>query len=258
MEKGVSQVAVLVTRPEPDNQITAAALRARGYEVLLAPMLVTQPLAFQLDAGANYRGIIVTSANALRVIARHPLLQTLLGLPVFAVGDHTAQTASETGFTDVISADGDAVALRRLIVARSATPPKADTALLYLAADETSRDLAADLASAKIQVATHKVYRTVAVTTVPAGTEAAFAANTVDAVLHYSRRSALAFVAAVRASGLEISALAVPQCCLSDAVAGPLRDAGATRLAVARLPRQDALFAALERVAPPDSIDGRR
>ncbi len=30
-------MAILVTRPEPDNQITAQALRARGYEVLMAP-----------------------------------------------------------------------------------------------------------------------------------------------------------------------------------------------------------------------------
>ena len=45
----------------------------------------------------------------------------------------------------------------------------------------------------------------------------AFAANRVEAVLHYSRRSARAFLEAVRAAGVEISALALPQCCLSDA-----------------------------------------
>ena len=32
-------MAVLVTRPQPDDEATALALRAKGFEVLLAPML---------------------------------------------------------------------------------------------------------------------------------------------------------------------------------------------------------------------------
>ena len=61
-------MAVLVTRPHPDNEATAASLRARGFEVLLAPMLRFEPLAFQDDADAHYGAVIVTSANALRGI----------------------------------------------------------------------------------------------------------------------------------------------------------------------------------------------
>ena len=34
-----SDMAILVTRPQPDNARTAAALRARGHDVLAAPML---------------------------------------------------------------------------------------------------------------------------------------------------------------------------------------------------------------------------
>jgi uroporphyrinogen-III synthase len=37
-------MAVLVTRPQPDNETTAAALRARGVEVLLAPALRFEPV----------------------------------------------------------------------------------------------------------------------------------------------------------------------------------------------------------------------
>jgi uroporphyrinogen-III synthase len=66
-------------------------------------------------------------------------------------------------------------------------------------------------------------------------------------VLHYSRRSARAFLDAARAEGVEISALAVPQCCLSETVAGVLREAGAPQVAVAASPDENALFGALER-----------
>ena len=45
-------MAVLVTRPAPDNEATAEALRARGFEPMLAPMLVFQPLPFQVQGRA--------------------------------------------------------------------------------------------------------------------------------------------------------------------------------------------------------------
>ncbi len=85
----------------------------------------------------------------------------------------------------------------------------------------------------------------------PAAACAAFAANQVDAVLHYSGRSARAFVDASRAGGVEISALAIPQCCISEAVAATVREAGATRVLTARSPDEVALLEALERALHP-------
>ncbi len=38
-------MAVLVTRPHPDSETTAAVLRAKGYEVMHAPMLRFEPVA---------------------------------------------------------------------------------------------------------------------------------------------------------------------------------------------------------------------
>jgi uroporphyrinogen-III synthase len=66
-------------------------------------------------------------------------------------------------------------------------------------------------------------------------------------VLHYSRRSARAFLEATRAAGVEISALAVPQCCISDAVASIVRDAGATQVLTASQPDENALLETLMR-----------
>ena len=79
----------------------------------------------------------------------------------------------------------------------------------------------------------------------------AIAVGRVEAVLHYSRRSARAFLDAARAAGVEISVLALPQCCFSDAVASIVRDAGATQVAVARAPDETALFEALDRALRP-------
>ena len=70
-------------------------------------------------------------------------------------------------------------------------------------------------------------------------------------MLHYSQRSARAFLDAARAAGVEISALAIPQCCISAAVASVVRDAGAMQVVVAATPDENALFEALERALRP-------
>jgi uroporphyrinogen-III synthase len=240
-------MAILVTRPEPDNAATAAALRTKGLEVLLAPMLRFEPVAFHDDADARYSAIIVTSANALRAIEAH-LAGHLLTLPVFAVGERTAEAARHAGFRDVMVADGNAVALRELITAsvRARTLKKAST-LLYLAGADLAGDLAGELGERGFSVATHTTYRMIPVANLPQDACDAFAANRIEAVLHYSRRSARAFLDAVQAAGVEISALAIPQCCISDAVASVVRDVGATQVLVARSPDENGLFEALER-----------
>ena len=110
-------MAVLVTRPHPDDEATAGALRARGFEVLQAPMLRFEPVPFHDDADARYGAIIVTSANALRAIAPHLAGSRLLKLPLFAVGEHTASAARDAGFSEVMTAKGDAAALRDLVLA---------------------------------------------------------------------------------------------------------------------------------------------
>src|SRR6185503_3342288 len=110
-------MAVLVTRPSPDDEATATALRARGFDVLRAPMLRFEPVPFQDDADARYGAIIVTSANALRAIAPHLAGSRLLKLPLFAVGEHTASAAGDAGFSEVMTAKGDAAALRDLVLA---------------------------------------------------------------------------------------------------------------------------------------------
>ena len=240
-------MAILVTRPQPDNEATAAALRAKGFEVLPAPMLRFEPVAFHDDADARYGAVIATSANALRAIEAH-LAGRLLTLPLFAVGERTAEAARHAGFRDVIVADGNAEALRDLIVAsvRAKTLKKSST-LLYLAGADLAGDLAGELGERGFSVATHTTYRMIPILSLPQDACEAFAANRVEAVLHYSRRSARAFVDAVRAAGVEISALAIPQCCISDAVASVVRDVGATQVLVARSPDENGLFEALDR-----------
>jgi uroporphyrinogen-III synthase len=251
-------MAVLLTRPFPDNERTADALRARGIAVMLAPMLRFEPVALPADLGDDFGAIIVTSGNALRAVV--PQLEAiqhdgsrskgsaLLKLPLFAVGAQTAGAARKAGFTKVVSADGDAADLRELIVASARTRVfRKSATLLYLAASDISRDLASELAEHGFHVLTQTVYRMAPVAALPREACDAFAAHGIDAVLHFSRRSAAAFVAAARADGVEISALAVPQHCISSSTAEVLREAGAARVLVADHPDENHLLEGLTR-----------
>ena len=239
-------MAVLVTRPHPDNEATARALRDRGFEVVLAPMLRFEPVVLADDLGQGHAAVIVTSANAFRAVETQ--LGPLLKLPLYAVGEHTASEARRLGFAKVIAAGGDAGKLRDRV--RKDLKAK-NGRLLYLAGTDLSRDLAGELADHGYEVVTRTTYRMVALSGLSRETRDTFAADAVEAVLHYSQRSARAFLEAARADGVEITALAVPQCCISANVAAILREAGALRVLVAASPDENALFGALERALRP-------
>jgi uroporphyrinogen-III synthase len=241
-------MAVLVTRPYPDNEATAARLRARGLEVLLAPLLRFEPIAFHDDPDARYDAVIVTSPNALRALAPQFAETRLLHLPLFAVGEQTAAAARAMGLGKVVSADGDALALQdRLIESVRTKQLKKTSRLLYLAGADLSRDLAGELDRRGFRVETRTTYRMVALPTLPREACEAFATGGLIAVLHYSRRSAATFLEAVRTEGIEISALAVAQCCMSGNIGAVLREAGAMQVMAAATPDENALFEVLDR-----------
>ena len=247
-------MAVLVTRPQPDDEATALSLRARGFEVLLAPMLRFEPVAFRDDGEVDYGAVIVTSANALRGLVQHLRDSRLLKLPLLAVGEHTAAAARAAGFENVIAAGGDAGALRECVLAGVKRKTlKKTSPLLYLAGADLARDLAGELGARGFTVVTQTTYRMSPASGLPRETCEAFAANRVEAVLHYSGRSARAFLEAARSAGVEISALSLPQCCISAAVAAVVRDAGAAQVVVAASPDENALFGALDRALRPVS-----
>ncbi|MBH5402761.1 uroporphyrinogen-III synthase [Bradyrhizobium sp. CNPSo 4010] len=241
-------MSILVTRPHPDNVATADNLRTRGHAVLLAPALKLEPVAFHGEIEVSFDAVLVTSANAIRAVAPQLADLGLLPLPLFAVGEHTAAVAREAGFAEVIVAGGDAASLRHKVMqsARDKVLKKNST-LLYLAGADLSRDLGGELGAEGFRVVTQTTYRMAPVKHLPREVCEGFAAHGIEAVLHYSRRSARAFLDAARDEGVEISALAIPHCCLSETVAGVLRDAGASQVLVAATPDETALFDTLER-----------
>jgi uroporphyrinogen-III synthase len=232
-------VRLLLTRPAADAQKSAAALRARGHEAIIAPLLDIEILSnAELGAGP-WTAVLVTSANAVRAIAAHARRGELHSVTVFAVGDRSAQAMRDEGFAEVISAGGDVADLAALVAARLQPPAR----LLYLAGEERSGDLAGLLRARDFAVETILVYRAVTAATLPQHAAEAITAG-IDGVLHFSRRSAEAYRDAAMSAGVAEAALEkITHFCLSARVAEPLRAAGATHIMVAVRPDEAALLA---------------
>ena len=232
---------LLLTRPEPDAQRTAAALRAQGHDVITAPLLRIEPAPeAQFDTGP-WAAILITSANAASAVAVHARMTELLALPVFAVGRRSAGAMAAAGFADVTSADGNVSELVRLVGARLRPAAR----LLYLAGEDRSGNLAGDLRARGFAVETAVIYRAVAATRLPPAAAQALAGG-VDGVLHFSRRSAEVFVDAARAAGVLEGALQAAHFCLSAPIAEPLAQAGAADIRVAEHPSEAVLLALID------------
>jgi uroporphyrinogen-III synthase len=178
--------------------------------------------------------LALTSVNAARVLAGHPALAALQAIPLYAVGSRTAEAARAQGFARVMSADGNADDLVRLMTAQL----RPGARVLYLAGEDRAADLAGDLAVAGIEVQPRVVYRAVAISQFTAEVRAALAAGRLDGVLHFSRRTVAIYVECAAQAGLSEPALALVQYCLSGQVAEPLVAAGAQKIRVAERPTE--------------------
>jgi uroporphyrinogen-III synthase len=225
---------ILVTRPDPAR--TAQALRAKGHSVVVAPLMRIERI--EAAFGGPFAAVLLTSANAVRALTAHPRRTELLGLPAFAVGARSAEAAREVGFAEVESADGALSDLVALVAGRCA-----GQRVLYLAGADRAGDLAGDLAAHRIAVETAVVYRAATVAALPEEAARALSAGEIDAVLHYSARSAATLLQLAGPAGVLNTVIRLAHYCLSDEVAVPLRAAGAARVRSAMVPTEAGLMA---------------
>jgi len=225
---------LLLTRPEPDAARSAATLRQRGHTVVVAPLLRMEPLA--ADFAGAFDGVLLTSANAARAIAAHARVGELRALPVFAVGARSAEAARDAGFAQVASANGALADLVRFV----ATNMRGGARLLYLAGEDRAGDLPGDLRRHGIAVETAVIYRAAPLEALPR--ELVTAIDTLDGVLHYSRRSAETLLRLAVRADAHGAIVKLAHYCVSEEVAHPLQAAGAARLHVAARPDENELF----------------
>ncbi len=231
---------VLNTRPETDSADLVAALDARGYRHLSAPMLHISFPARQnpLDI-RHYQGLIFTSANGVRAFIG---LSNERTLPAFCVGDATACMCQEAGFNSVHSANGDIHDLATLIRQKVMA---SDGPLFHPAARKTAGDLGAMLRDDGYEIDRQTVYEAIASDELPEDVLTAIRRHHIDAVLFFSPRTAETFVKLVQSYKLEGDLAGVNAICLSPAVQSKISDLTWHRTHVASQPTQEYLLSLL-------------
>lgn len=225
---------VWITRAQPGAEATARRVEALGFKALIDPLLEIRDLAPPVDL-TGAAALAFTSANGVEAFAK---LSSDRGLPVFAVGEATAQSARAAGFAQVSSADGDVEALAQRLAEARPGP------VLCVGAREPAADLPALLATTGIAARSLAVYAAEPRSPRP---ETLARLPTLTAVLLHSPRAARALAAILEiASAPTLRAL-----CLSAAVAEPLAAASGNQalasVAFAPRPRESALLDLLSR-----------
>ena len=213
-----------MTRAEPGAARTADRLTALGFQPVVAPLLAVRRIAQAAPDLTGIAALAFTSRNGVEAFAG---LSGERALPVFAVGDATADAARGAGFEDVRSAGGALEDLARLLC------EEAHGAVLVPGALAPAGDLPARLAG-RVEARTLPVYEAA-----PTG---APAPRAFDAVLVQSPRGAQALAALGPFAGQVAVAI-------SQAAAAPLTDASGLDVRVAQRPDEPALLQALGKPA---------
>ncbi len=227
---------VLITRPHEDAAPLAEILMRAGIESRVEPMLTIRILDGGLDLD-GVQALLMTSANGVRAFAARTEARDL---PVYAVGDATARTASAAGFATVETASGDVEALAALVAER--LDPDGG-ALLHPAGSRVAGDLGGSLAEKGYDYRRAVLYQAEPATALSEQTQAALSAGVIDGVLLYSPRTARAFVELAAPGSLG----GVRAFCLSPAVAEAVAVTTWRSIETAARPEQSALLERLQR-----------
>jgi uroporphyrinogen-III synthase len=96
---------ILVLRPEPGATATLDRARDLELDAISIPLFEIVPLSWRAPDSERFDALLLTSANALRHGGRE--LEKLLDLPVYAVGEATADAARKAGFRIAVVGEAD-------------------------------------------------------------------------------------------------------------------------------------------------------
>lgn len=221
---------LLILRPQPGADETAARARALGLEPIVAPLFTIRAVAWEPPAAGSFDAIMLTSANAARRAGAG--LDAFRALPCYAVGEATAAAARDAGFGDVRIGPEDGVALLMMMEADGIA-----RALHPCGADHVTLD------PAELRIVRLPVYEARAVEALPSPAAAALTGHVV-ALLH-SARAARQFGALVGDRSRVTVAAISPR---TARAAGT----GWRRIAIAAEPRDHALLALAAKLCQTD------
>ncbi|MDC0943916.1 uroporphyrinogen-III synthase [Candidatus Pelagibacter sp.] len=126
---------ILLTRPLEDCSEMIIKFKSLGHQVSHLPLLNIEKIDYEQINFSDYKGIIFTSANAVKYLDHKNIDKNLL---CFCVGSATEKKARSAGFQNVIAAEGNVGNLKELILQNFS---QKDGQLIYISGETISVDL---------------------------------------------------------------------------------------------------------------------
>ncbi|MDA8705983.1 uroporphyrinogen-III synthase [Candidatus Pelagibacter bacterium] len=146
---------ILLTRPLEDCSEMIIKFKSLGHQVSHLPLLSIEKIDYDQINFSDYKGIIFTSANAVKYLDHKNIDKNLL---CFCVGSATEKKARSAGFQNVIAAEGNVGNLKELILQNF---DQKDGQLIYISGETISVDLDRQLINEGYSVKRIVNYRTI-------------------------------------------------------------------------------------------------
>lgn len=225
---------VLLIRSFEDALAMTLTLKSKGIESSHYPLFNPQFIPFPLLE--NPQAFIITSKNGVRALEG---LENLKKIPLYAVGDKTAELAKQSGFLKVLSASGTSSELLRLI-SKTAHPHKG--ILWHLSGREVKGDIVESLKVAGFEAQRQIVYEIKDVTDLPPSLCAALTNHTFSHVIFCSPRTTNIFVTLLKKQKLEKVSCQMRALCLSQEVGKKASSLNWKKLWISPRPNMNALM----------------
>ena len=126
---------ILLTRPLEDCSEMIIKFKSLGHQVSHLPLLSVEKVVHDKINFEDFRGIIFTSANAVKFLNHDEISKKI---KCFCVGEATEKKARSFGFQNTIAAEGNVSNLKELILQNHNS---SDGQLLYVSGETISADL---------------------------------------------------------------------------------------------------------------------
>ncbi|MEH6629316.1 MAG: uroporphyrinogen-III synthase [Halopseudomonas aestusnigri] len=226
----------IVTRPTVDQEPFISELKAVGREIVLSPVFDIH--FFQGDAlnFSNVQAILITSANGVRAICQR---SNDFNLPVYCVGDSSAQTARDVGFENVFSANGDVADLAELINSNLSSH---EGRLLHPAASKLAGDLGGLLSEKGFHYQREILYEAKALESLNFNIIDQIKYNEIKEISFFSPRSSKIFLKLIKRAEIEKELIECRAYCLSSAVAKHLEPIDGMEVKISDHPTRQSLL----------------
>ena len=179
---------ILLTRPLEDCSEMIMKFKSLGHQVSHLPLLNIEKIDYEQINFSDYKGIIFTSANAVRHLDHKNIDKNLL---CFCVGSATEKKVRSAGFQNVIAAEGNVGNLKELILQNF---DQKDGQIVYVCGEIISLDLDQQLSKEGYNIKKIVNYRTIDNENFNENFINELKLNIPDIVYVYSQNSALSFL----------------------------------------------------------------